>query len=309
MTRLLDALDRLRQTEPELTVWQLGDLIDIWRVGEEPVKSFKRSCDLVNADWSDVLDRFDPGKSKVRRLHGNHDEGFRQDARVGDETILPPDPGHTASNDMLVCHGHQFDPIEILPGFLKASFMRGFTQEVAPHTRDMIAATNPHWMPQPDFSFTPPTRPKKDEVEKFLSPTLDTDGPLPGSDSFNVRRVQLVHRPDANPLEIAANARLELQDDNHPALWDLAKQRAERAGGAGYSVSLVVVGHTHVPRIVLGRQPSGQIIALLDCGAWVGPRFLSPRKATPIHCCQIGVRVGGDLRVYQLGADPYNWPD
>jgi hypothetical protein len=39
----------------------------------------------------------------------------------------------------------------------------------------------------------------------------------------------------------------------------------------------------------------------MDCGAWVGSTFLADKLDKPIANSQIGVKVGHDLRIYQLG--------
>jgi hypothetical protein len=311
LAKLLDALAQLRQKDAGLTVWQLGDLLDLWRIGKTTNLSLEERLNLVNADWGKVLRRFERNAElPIRRLFGNHDEDLRRLPGIEERAFIPADPGDHASNDMLVSHGHQYDPIEDLPELLKGSFMRGFTERVTPYTQDLILSANPHWMPQADYSFTLPPKPNKDAVEKFVCFPLRARDPVPLSPgNWNVGQIGLQWHPDANPLEIEANRRAKWQDDVHPALWDRAKLRAEEAGGAGYSVGLVVVAHTHNPRIFLGRQPGGQSIALMDCGGWVGPQYLSPDLTEPIHKCHLGVRVGGDLRIYQLGADPYEWPN
>ena len=312
---LLRALARLKEAESaqgrRMEVWQLGDLIDLWRVGDTPDLPLRERLDRTLEDWG-VLERLEPGGVLgARRLFGNHDEALRTDPDFLDHSHVPEDPGHTASNDMLVAHGHQFDPVEDLPEWIKASFMRGLTQRVERYTQDIILRHSPHWNPVPDYSFTPPRRPPPDEREKFVSPDLKPDEPVPlSSDRWNVQQIRLIYRPDADPLETAGSHGLQWQDSAHPKLWDRSKLRAQQAAAAGYSVSLVVVAHTHNPRILLGTQPGGQRVALMDCGAWVGPRFLSPHIAGgPVHNTTIGVRVGADLRLYQLGADRYKWPD
>jgi UDP-2,3-diacylglucosamine pyrophosphatase LpxH len=311
LARLLDALDRLRQADPSLVVWQLGDLVDLWRVGKSDNASIDRRLDRVRGDWGPLLRRFDPeGKGPIKRLFGNHDEGLSGRPGIVEREFVPPDPGDTASNDMLVIHGHQFDPVEDLPGFLKASIMRGFTQRVSTYTRDLVLSANPHWSPlPPDYSFSAPPHPRPEEREKFLCADLRPETPVPlGAAAWNVREVKLTFHPEANPFETEINRGAKWQDDRHPALWDRAKQRAKEASGSGYSVALVVVGHTHNPRIVLGRYPDGERIAMMDCGGWIGPRYLAPGIDGPIHNCSIAVRVGADLRIYQLGKEAYDWP-
>jgi hypothetical protein len=69
----------------------------------------------------------------------------------------------------------------------------------------------------------------------------------------------------------------------------------------GRDVRLVVIGHTHRPRIVRGTRPDGAMFVLVDCGAFVGTSFLSDELDAPIANGQIGVKVGNDIRIYQLG--------
>jgi hypothetical protein len=69
-------------------------------------------------------------------------------------------------------------------------------------------------------------------------------------------------------------------------------------------VRLIVIGHTHQARIVRGKRKNGERFVLMDCGAWVGLDFLSNTLDAPIANAQIGVKVGDDLRIYQLGYVP-----
>lgn len=309
MTVLLDALDRLRSAGRSFVLWQLGDFVDLWRTGKEPGLSFDERMRLLTRDWKPVLDRFAPdGALSIRRVCGNHDEDLQSVPGIKEQYFVPDDPGNSACNDMLVTHGDCFDPIEILPGWLKEAFMRGFSQNVTPYTQDMMAATNPNWMPQP-AEYSPPTPPTPSERSRFLAPDLDPTDRVPlGTDRWNVDEVKLLYDPDTNPLNIATGPS-NWQDDHSPKLWDCAKRRALEASYAGYAVSLVVVGHTHAPRIIHGRYPDGRRIVLMDCGGWVGPAFISPALSGTIHKCTIGVRVASDLRVYQLSYDAYDWPE
>jgi hypothetical protein len=69
----------------------------------------------------------------------------------------------------------------------------------------------------------------------------------------------------------------------------------------GRDVRLIVIGHTHRPRIVRGMRPDGTPFVLMDCGAFVGSGFLSDELDEPIANMQIGVKLGSDIRIYQLG--------
>ena len=63
----------------------------------------------------------------------------------------------------------------------------------------------------------------------------------------------------------------------------------------------MIIGHTHHARIVRGTRPDGTLFVLMDCGAWVDTSFLSNELDGPMANAQIGVKVGNDLRIYQLG--------
>jgi UDP-2,3-diacylglucosamine pyrophosphatase LpxH len=307
---LLDALDQLRSTNPELVVWQLGDLLDLWRTGEVPLLATKERLKLLKSDWGSLMRRFDPSAAfPIRRIFGNHDEDLRSESGVSEKAFVPEDPGDAAGNDMLVTHGHQFDPIEALPATLKEFFMRGATERITPYVRDFMAATNPQWSTQgPDLTFHAPKTPKANDTAGFVCPDLTANDPVPlGSEAWNVKEIKLIIRTDVNPLNLATGPSV-VQDDHNPSLWAMGKVRARDAGFAGYSVALVVVGHTHNPRIIRGQQLDGSPFVLMDCGGWIGPRFLSPAMNQMVHNCTIGVRVGSDLRLYQLTADSYEWP-
>lgn len=312
LTTLLNTLDKLRAIEPSLMVWQLGDLLDLWRTGDKPLMATAARMDLLEADpeYEKLINRFRPGAAfPILSMYGNHDEDLKHVWGAKGTQFLPEDPGDTAGNDMLVTHGHQFDPIEALPATLKEFFMRGATERISPYVRDFMSATNPQWSTQgPDLSFTPPPRPKTSDHSGFVCPGLTENEPVPlAPETWNVQEIKLVSRTDANPLNIATGP-ATVQDERNPSLWAMGKIRARDAAHSGYSVALVVVGHTHNPRIIRGQQLDGSPFILMDCGGWIGPRFISPGINQMVHNCTIGVRVGSDIRIYQLTVDEYQWP-
>lgn len=306
---LLGALDRLRKEDPSITVWHLGDLFDLWRTGPVAGLGTSDRLERLNRDWSDLMDRFDPSHPlPIQRIYGNHDEGLGSNPRILARQLVPEDPGNTAGSDMLVTHGHQFDPLEITwPASIKETLMRGFTEVITPYARDFMSACNPHWLPPKDTTYIPPATPKAAERAEFVCPDLTAADLVPlATDSWNVEEIKLVVRPDVNPLNLGTGPSV-VQDERNPSLWSLGKIVAREAGAAGYSVALTVVGHTHNPRIIRGQQLDGSPFVLMDCGGWIGPRFLSPGLNQIIHNCTIGVRVGSDMRIYQLSADAYDW--
>jgi UDP-2,3-diacylglucosamine pyrophosphatase LpxH len=83
-----------------------------------------------------------------------------------------------------------------------------------------------------------------------------------------------------------------------------ARRRADDLRAAGRDVRLVVIGHSHQPRIVAGWRRDGRRFVMMDIGAWLTPTLLSRALSRPILNAQVGVKVGSDLRIYQLGRTP-----
>lgn len=307
LDKLLDALEDLRRNHPEVKVWQLGDLLDLWRTGNVEGMAFDKRMRLLEKSWGSILKRFENSAFPIKRLFGNHDEELSRHG-VANLGFEPEDPGDTAGNDMLVTHGHQFDPIEDLPGWMKEHFMRAGTERITPYTRDFMSASNPHWAAQQkaDYTFVPPAPPR--DRKDYVCPDLTSVELVPlAEESWNVQEIRMPTRPDNNPLNLGTGPATK-QDERNPSLWERGKARARDAANAGYSVALVVVGHTHNPRIIRGTQPDGTPFVLMDCGGWIGPRFISPGINQMVHNCTIGVRVGSDIRIYQLTNDSYEWP-
>jgi UDP-2,3-diacylglucosamine pyrophosphatase LpxH len=84
-----------------------------------------------------------------------------------------------------------------------------------------------------------------------------------------------------------------------------ALARARTLRDEGRDVRLVVIGHSHQPRIICEPNGGGRPFVLMDIGAWLTPSLLSRAMSqAPILNAQVGVKVGSDLRIYQLGCIP-----
>jgi UDP-2,3-diacylglucosamine pyrophosphatase LpxH len=300
LEQLLKLVLRLRARDPKLVFWQLGDFIDLWRVGEtgHTVQARMNQFLRDRRGLVTLLNDLCPEGLKTRMLAGNHDLDLRTyDWRLPLEQLIPS-LGSTAH--ALVLHGHQLDPVEALPQDLKEFFARGATERVPPAAVTMLAATNPHWRPQPVDA---PLPEKPDEDWKFFHARLTADKPVPlDSNSLNV----LKHEPEDDPakrfLDVLAAPGAKLSAD-HPSqtFFQDARFRAEQLDRKRRDVRLAIIGHTHRPRIVRGQRTGGKPFVLMDCGAWIGIGFLSRTMDAPIRRSQIGVKVGNDLRIYQLG--------
>jgi hypothetical protein len=78
-----------------------------------------------------------------------------------------------------------------------------------------------------------------------------------------------------------------------------AREMALALLARGRDVRLVVCGHSHDARIVVGDRGDGVPFALMDCGAWLGECRFGPTSAWRASA-QVGVLVGNDMRIYQL---------
>ena len=300
LERLLQLVVRLRTRDSNLVFWQLGDLVDLWRIGEAGQKVGSKMTQFIRDRPALVklLNSLCPGGLKTRVLAGNHDLDLRTyDWRLPLEQVIP-NPG--SKGQVLVFHGHQLDPIETLPQDLKEFFARGATERVPPAAVTMLAATNPHWQPQPVDA---PLPKKPDDDWKFLHADLTAGNPLPLSqDSVNV----LSHTPEDDPAKrfldvLAAPGSKISADPPSQTFFSDAAFWADKYDRKGHDLRLAVIGHTHRPRIVRGHRAGGKPFVLMDCGAWIGVGFLSRTMDRPIRKSQIGVKVGNDLRIYQLG--------
>jgi UDP-2,3-diacylglucosamine pyrophosphatase LpxH len=301
LARLAGLLGRLRQADGTLRVWQLGDCIDLWRIGEVG-GSVAADVTSTVSDRRALIDALCNGAG-MQLLAGNHDEelaGFRW---AGGPQALKTVILNRGSNaaDAVLAHGHQFDSIETLPRKFKEFFARGATEKVPPTPRSMLEAANPHWRPEvPDAP--PPTRPG--DRNRFLHFGLRRDDPLPVSRSpVNVVPYVPVHDPAKAFVDsFGGGGRKPTVDGPRQTFFtDIAWWAEQVSKNGGRDVRLVVIGHTHQARLVQGHRPDGTAFVLMDCGAWVGTSFLADELDGPMANAQIGVKVGHDLRIYQLG--------
>ena len=301
LVRLARLLVRLRQQDATLRVWQLGDCFDLWRTGA-PGGSVADDVGATLADRRDLIDALF-AQASAQLLAGNHDQELLTFRWPGGPQALNTtalDRGADAADAMLA-HGHQFDPIETLPRHFKEFFARGATERVPPTPRSMLEAANPHWQP-PAPDDPPPKRPG--DRNRFLHYALKRNDPLPlGQAQVNVVPYVPVDDPAKAFIDsFGGGGRKPTVDGPRQTFFtDIAWWAQQASTDGGQDVRLAVIGHTHCARIVRGKRPDGTLFVLMDCGAWVGSGFLSNELDAPIANGQVGVKVGDDLRIYQLG--------
>jgi UDP-2,3-diacylglucosamine pyrophosphatase LpxH len=300
LERFLRVVLRLRGNDPNLVFWQLGDFVDLWRIGNDGDSVNDRMKDLLDDRGAlvELLQALCPAGLRTRVLAGNHDEDLEEfEWHLSTEEMVGVTNGSGAHT--LVLHGHQFDPVERLPQEIKAFFARGATERVPPAALTMLEATNPHWKPEP---IDAPLPKKPRQAWKLLHADLTAVDPVPlGAAAVNV----LEHTPTDDPAArfremLGAPGSKLSADPPSQTFFSDAAWHSDGYDARGHDIRLVVIGHTHRPRIVRGKRANGKRFVLMDCGAWVGTGFLSRALGAPIRRSQIGVRVGDDVRVYQI---------
>jgi UDP-2,3-diacylglucosamine pyrophosphatase LpxH len=301
LTRLALLLGGLRAADPSLQVWQLGDCFDLWRTADVG----GNAEDDVSATQAAHQALFQAlyGNAGLQVLAGNHDQELLKFRLPGGPQALNTVTLHRGEStaDVVLAHGHQFDPIETLPRDFKEFFARGATELVPPTPRSMLEATNPHW--KPDLVNTPPPH-RPGDANQFLHFGLKHDDPLPlDAAAVNVVSYAQVRDPAKAFLDsFGGGGRKPTVDGPRQTFFtDIAWYANQMSQTGGRDVRLVVIGHTHRARIVRGKRPDGTLFVLVDCGALVGTSFLSDQLDAPIANGQIGVRVGNEIRIYQLG--------
>ncbi len=301
LARLARLLGQLRAADPTLRVWQLGDCIDLWRTGG-PGGSVAEDVGATVADHKALIDTLSH-EAGMLLLAGNHDQELLEFHWPGGPQALNTvilNRGNSAA-DTVLAHGHQFDPVESLHRKFKEFFARGATERVPPTPRSMLEAANLHWRPEPPNA-PPPKRPG--DRNRFLHFTLGRGNQLPlGQSQVNVVAYAPVQDPAKAFVDsFGGGGRKPTVDGPRQTFFtDISWWAEGISGDDRKDVRLVVIGHTHQARIVQGHRPDGTPFVLMDCGAWVGTSFLSDELDAPIANAQIGVKVGSDLRIYQLG--------
>lgn len=280
LDRFLTALTGLKSVHRgELMVWHLGDIVDEWRaLGGRGAEA---EIDAIAGHYWRVFGKLlqsPPFGVRARLLAGNHDFALsRLDSWAAPRFGLIENASLT-DGDVLVLHGDLFSLVEqLVPEDVKAFMVRLARSVTASHTDlgvDQAAAVA--------------------EVNRALPLG---DAPI-GADEPDLEAGKLLQAGGGIEADNVIDG-----DSDAPAnrgFFDHAKELANELGAQGHDIRLVVVGHTHQARIVCGDRGDGVPLVLADCGAWFGTCRL-PGDATRIASAQIGVTLGNDIRIYQIG--------
>jgi UDP-2,3-diacylglucosamine pyrophosphatase LpxH len=291
--RLMGLVTALGGINPRPAIVHLGDLIDIWRT--------LTAADSVKARVDAVLQDYDAVEAlaglNCKFFTGNHDASIRDGAppwlgaALNSALRLPGDQVTGVYKQCLgLMHGHQYSGIEQIPDEIKEW---GVRREHRNPAAVSTVRTNP--APGPDAYIVEGTG-EGTHDDEFLNPALHPGGLLPLDKDTLGRAVafqtQNTPFPGSSPNYDISNAIETFYPMARDRCWIMSTEK-ER-------ISVLVIGHTHRPRIVYGIRQDGSLFVLMDCGSWRGSKKLSRRMPGSVLNAQIGVIAENDLRIYQL---------
>ncbi|HEV3199050.1 MAG TPA: hypothetical protein VGZ73_14145 [Bryobacteraceae bacterium] len=265
-----------------VTVYQIGDLLDLWR----EVDGLNPNADVASAiedDHGALMEAFYDNDLNVQFLLGNHDYDlyrFANYAAWGRSYHLSP--------SVLLLHGDIFDWVEALPAALKNFFV---------------------------YLFSPGVKPTSNELERMRPYNLQMRGGRQFPNYIQNAAPAPVGTPGhADQVASAAGGagtryRFNVQvEGSSPAnmltFLDAAQRKCADANAqfANAAFKVVVIGHTHHARIAL-RENGDDLFALIDCGAWI-ENCISEDSPNPQPNAQIAALGVNEARIYQLAPLP-----
>jgi UDP-2,3-diacylglucosamine pyrophosphatase LpxH len=261
-------------------VVQMGDLFDLWRDGHGTNRD---SVAEITASWETTLKLLyrapgDPSCLRARLLVGNHDA---QMAGTPGWNLRLFFPDETAQAFALALHGDWFDPTERLPDWLSRAGL-------------VLAGTLPQAHTYPLGELTPLLDARARAENGFQNWIQNPTPPAVGDVSLAAPTASL-------PAEFNVQRRGS-GGEIHPFLDDARRlvetYRGRPDASPGFTrARLVIIGHTHHPRIAVDDTVDPAFV-LLDTGAWIEKYKDSTGRVGPN--AQFAVVCGNDARIYQF---------
>jgi len=303
LAALLASLCRLsstwdRQGDGELMTVQLGDFFDLWR--QFPGDVDQSQIQDSHAQILDLLYRaaFEGSEECLEAvmLLGNHDtrKGEFLDGIQFTRNYLNEDAN--GKPFLFANHGDVFDLIEHLPDALKEFAVDYFsgTHQVSTYELGALSEAAAKYNGAQDFRFAI-TQPDHDLAVDAAIAIRDPAAALPERFCEEI----------AAPEEAA---------EQHFGKYYQAIDDAAAKDLMGQHVRVVVMGHTHMARMVLYEPDQGRPMLLMDVGAWIerctypiadnGATINVPSEPS----AQLGVINGNDARIYQIHLPPQPQP-
>lgn len=276
--------------DKNVLVYQLGDLLDIWRETAKP-------WDIDPGDWQGIVQRM-----------------IRSNAPTWD--ALVDDSLHT--NFLL--GNHDFDLHRIPTFYSRWQFLRYyFSDESGTPVAGLLHGDIFVWYERfPDwiqqffvYHYSP-----KDKSKKFIK---KLDNAIRDTHKRKGKYVNYEEYDDhKGPFDLGE---LVPPQDVTEDVWNIkrkgeaSKKELEHLGKAkklfsrvnnrtGYKLHMAVIGHTHHPRIAVDDSDD-ELFILVDCGGWVKTSKASIEKEgnleeVEVKNAQIGVLYNNEVCVYQL---------
>lgn len=273
MIGVLKALKSFRKElgpDERLTVYQIGDFVDLWRQGSDDATKILR-------EHYDIFGHLTGSSSALNAwfLLGNHDLDLADHGgfRVWNRRYYFPMREPRA----LLVHGDVFDWVERFPEFFKKLFvyMFGPLHDATAYEFETLrkVVKQAHGRKQ----YKRYIQAEDHEIAECVSAA---DG-VP-HDRFNVTTV-------TDPEDTTGHEFL-------PAAYQsVQKIKAD----FGLRLTTVVIGHTHHARLTVYEDGGGEFLLVMDCGAWI-ENYKTPADPEPKPSAQIGVMAGNDCRIYQI---------
>ena len=290
---VLGVLEKLDQPE----IYQLGDRYDLWREltpddDSDVLPAYNRI--RRDPDVSGLADRLDALNTQYVR--GNHDHWLgkleNQVKDAGRCCIESPD------GKILLRHGHRYDSIErILPDEVKVGgvwlcpTVKPSKHKVGPFSKENIKGID-------DFLALR----EKAGPDLGLYPTVQPDGAIPITGSSDIGKIE---NSAETYLDLARfwHGTGGLNDFEHVSYLTFGDQIMRFEQSLRKDHCLHVIGHTHHARLLVDKLPGGRLFVILDVGGWIEDCTIRPEKIQAYRApsAQIGVQIGNDIRLYQLG--------
>lgn len=292
----------------KVLLYQLGDYVDLWREGQFQSSAAIAAARIFNDNT--FLNKYLGGLSQagswMSYVPGNHDLDLTTTPGFGGAKRAYA-PGMQGRNPLLVTHGDLFDKTECqMNDATQAYFVERFGPNVDANVYDLKIDKNAveggYEYPRILVNETFDTVPTRIHVAY-------------GEQRVSVRGARALH-------ELLASAVSSSQEDERAEVrgdYGAIKAVADLKSGFPAStpdiiydatgvpafpdLQVVVVGHSHFPRIVIiGKPGDPKGFVLMDCGAWI-ESVKWPAKSGAgqvLDSCQLGVISGSDARIYQL---------
>ncbi|HKA36829.1 MAG TPA: hypothetical protein VKH43_08415 [Thermoanaerobaculia bacterium] len=270
-----------------LEVYQTGDRLDFWRMGdpgESPDEIYQKIFGDPDVSMMNMV-LADSGATIVR---GNHDAPLED---LTDPANTRPDRYVGAGGRFFLTHGNIWDQLERLPdrlqwgAVLKAEHHHAGTYQVGPFTRDPEVSIDRQLLLR---------RATLDRTTPIVLPART--GAVPISTEADVAAVSFAHVP----ISRFDDGRFSGIDDfqKTSGIVDFGGAIRAEARARGGACRLFLVSHTHWPRILVDEHPAGGPLVTMDCGAWIENSTILGEPAQRSH--SIGVQFADEVRIYQL---------